>query len=167
LYAELQDYAKAVQFYELVADASLSSALTKYSVKEYWLRAGLCAVAEGVSAQFTSFRPYFARIGHNIYLLSLLVLTLTWSFLTPHPSRQDIVKARRQASTYASKDVTFTSTREHKFLIAVIDARESEDEQALTDAAVDFDSVVKLDNWKTKVLLDIKNKIQESGGDFR
>lgn len=80
---------------------------------------------------------------------------------------QDIVKARRQASTYASKDVTFTSTREYKFLVAIIDARESEDEQALTDAALDFDSVVKLDNWKTKVLLDIKTKIQETGGDFR
>lgn len=63
--------------------------------------------------------------------------------------------------------MTFTSTREYKFLMAVIDARESEDEQALTDAAVDFDSVVKLDNWKTKVLLDIKNRIQETGGDFR
>ncbi len=80
---------------------------------------------------------------------------------------QDIVKARRQTSTYASKDVTFSSTREYKFLSAVIDARESEDEQALTDAAVDFDNVVKLDNWKTKVLLDIKNRIQEAGGDFR
>lgn len=80
---------------------------------------------------------------------------------------QDIVTARRQASTYASKDVTFASTREYKFLMAIIDARETEDEQALTDAAVDFDSVVKLDNWKTKVLLDIKNRIQETAGDFR
>jgi alpha-soluble NSF attachment protein len=51
--------------------------------------------------------------------------------------------------------------------MAVSDAREGEDEQALTDAALDFDSVVKLDNWKTKVLLDIKSGIQESGGDFR
>ena len=80
---------------------------------------------------------------------------------------QDVIKARRQAATYVSKDVTFNSTREYKFLMAIIDARESEDEQALTDAAVDFDSVVKLDNWKTKVLLDIKNGIQETGGDFR
>lgn len=162
MYAELHDYARAIHHYELVADASLSSTLTKYSVKEYWLRAGLCAVGEGVSAQFTllhlnrlptpSLRPH-------------LNLDLVLSNATS--STQDIVKARRQASTYASKDVTFTSTREYKFLMAVIDAREGEDEQALTDAAVDFDSVVKLDNWKTKLLLDIKNKIQETGGDFR
>lgn len=80
---------------------------------------------------------------------------------------QDIVKARRQASIYTSKDVTFSSTREYKFLMAIIDARESEDEQALTDAALEFDNVVKLDNWKTKILLDIKTRIQETGGDFR
>jgi len=35
--------------YEQVANYSLSSPLTKFNVKEYWLRAGLCALALGVS----------------------------------------------------------------------------------------------------------------------
>ncbi|KAG9126964.1 vesicular-fusion protein S17 [Ceratobasidium sp. 392] len=45
LHAELGHYSHAIARYEQVADHSLTSALTKYSVKEYWLRAGLCALA--------------------------------------------------------------------------------------------------------------------------
>ncbi|KAL0951252.1 hypothetical protein HGRIS_007970 [Hohenbuehelia grisea] len=47
LHADLDEYPQAIQRYEQVADHSLSSALTKYSVKEYWLRALLCALAMG------------------------------------------------------------------------------------------------------------------------
>ncbi|KAF7436769.1 vesicular-fusion protein S17 [Pleurotus ostreatus] len=47
LHADLNEYQQAIARYELVADHSLGSALTKYSVKEYWLRAGLCALAMG------------------------------------------------------------------------------------------------------------------------
>ncbi|KIY50453.1 vesicular-fusion protein SEC17 [Fistulina hepatica ATCC 64428] len=45
LYAELERYPEAVERYEQVANYSLSSNLTKYSVKEYWLRALLCELA--------------------------------------------------------------------------------------------------------------------------
>lgn len=48
LHAELEQYPQAISRYEQVADQSLTSALTKYSVKEYWLRASLCALAWGV-----------------------------------------------------------------------------------------------------------------------
>ena len=45
LHADLEEYPQAIARYEQVANGSLSSALTKYSVKEYWLRASLCALA--------------------------------------------------------------------------------------------------------------------------
>ena len=48
LHADLEEYLPAIQRYEQVADASLSSPLTKYSVKEYWLRSCLCALANSV-----------------------------------------------------------------------------------------------------------------------
>ncbi|KAH9837210.1 vesicular-fusion protein SEC17 [Rhodofomes roseus] len=47
LHAELENYPQAIARYEQVANGSLGSALTKYSVKEYWLRASLCALAMG------------------------------------------------------------------------------------------------------------------------
>ena len=49
LHADLEEYPQAIIRYEQVANHSLSSPLTKYSVKEYWLRAVLCALALGVS----------------------------------------------------------------------------------------------------------------------
>jgi alpha-soluble NSF attachment protein len=49
LQAELEHYPQAIARYEQVADYSLTSALTKYSVKEYWLKASLCALAMGDS----------------------------------------------------------------------------------------------------------------------
>jgi len=48
LLAELDQFSQAIARYEQVADHSLNSALTKYSVKEYWLRALLCALAMNV-----------------------------------------------------------------------------------------------------------------------
>ncbi|RSH91400.1 vesicular-fusion protein S17 [Saitozyma podzolica] len=47
LSAELGDYQRSMELYQTVADWSLTSALTKYSVKEYWLRAALCSMAMG------------------------------------------------------------------------------------------------------------------------
>ncbi|KAJ8514703.1 hypothetical protein ONZ45_g7785 [Pleurotus djamor] len=47
LHADLDNYPRAIELYEQVANHSLGSALTKYSVKEYWLRSGLCALAMG------------------------------------------------------------------------------------------------------------------------
>jgi len=45
LHAELEEYTHAISLYDQVANASLSSALTKYSVKDYWLKALLCTLA--------------------------------------------------------------------------------------------------------------------------
>lgn len=53
LHADLEEYPQAIAHYELVANHSLTSALTKYSVKEYWLRASLCALALGVSRKIS------------------------------------------------------------------------------------------------------------------
>ncbi len=78
--------------------------------------------------------------------------------------RQDPVTARRSAATYASQDVTFASTRESKFLVALIEAREAGDIEAYTGAVVEYDQVTKLDNWKTSMLLKIKRGIQEEPG---
>lgn len=53
-------YTRAIELYEEVAKYSLASPLTKYSVKEYWLRSGLCALALGVSDAPISEYPVIA-----------------------------------------------------------------------------------------------------------
>ena len=59
-----------------------------------------------------------------------------------------------------SQDPTFASTRECKFVNAIIDAIQAEDQQAFTGCVVEYDQVVKLDNWKTMILLKIKHTIE-------
>jgi len=120
LLAELDRFQEAIRYYEQVANYSLNSALTKYSVKEYWLRSGLCTLAA-----------------------------------------QDSVTARRNLSRYATQDVTFPSTREAKFLNALVEAVEAGDPEAFTGAVVEYDQITKLDNWKTSILLKIKKGIQD------
>ncbi|TFK41208.1 vesicular-fusion protein SEC17 [Crucibulum laeve] len=120
LHAELEEYPQAIARYEQVADHSLTSALTKYSVKDYWLRAALCALA-----------------------------------------MTDSVTAKRNMMKYSSKDATFASTREAKFVNALTDAVEAGDVEMFTGAVVEFDQVTKLDNWKTNILLKIKRGIDE------
>ncbi|KAF9237319.1 soluble NSF attachment protein [Melanogaster broomeanus] len=119
LRADLEEYPKAIQHYEQVANHSLNSALTKYSVKEYWLRACLCALA-----------------------------------------MKDFITAKRNIQKYMSQDTTFASTREYKFLNAIIDAIQADDQQAFMGFVHEYDQVMKLDNWKTKILLKIKNNIE-------
>ncbi|PSS37679.1 hypothetical protein EW026_g941 [Hermanssonia centrifuga] len=120
LHADLEQYPQAIARYEQVANGSLSSPLTKYSVKEYWLRASLCALAMG-----------------------------------------DTVTAKRNLTKYSSLDTTFSSTREAKFVNILIDAIEGGDQEMFTGAVYEFDQVIKLDNWKTNILLKIKRGIDE------
>lgn len=120
LHADLDEYPQAIARYEQVAGHSLTSPLTKYSVKEFWLKAGLCALA-----------------------------------------MNDTVTAKRNMLKYGNQDTTFMSTREAKFLNALLEAVEAEDQEAFTGAVVEFDQVTKLDNWKTGILLKIKRGIEE------
>ena len=66
--------------------------------------------------------------------------------------------------TYSSKDASFASTREAKFINVIIEVLEAGDTESFTGAVVEFDSVSKLDNWKTSMLLKIKRSIQEEPG---
>ena len=74
---------------------------------------------------------------------------------------QDTVTARRNLTKYSSLDTTFSSTREAKFVNILIDAIESGDQEMFTAAVFEFDQVIKLDNWKTNILLKIKRGISE------
>lgn len=64
LYAELGDYTAAIERYKKVADSYMDSALTRFNVKEIWLRQGLCALAMGVSL----LRPSWIRTTNQGHL---------------------------------------------------------------------------------------------------
>jgi len=80
-------------------------------------------------------------------------------------ANEDLVGAQKAVENYKSWDVSFGSSRECKFVEEIIKAVEQYDVESFTQSVVDYDSITKLDNWKTKVLLKIKQGIQgQSGG---
>ena len=50
--AQLEQYDVAIDKLETVATASMDNQLTKWSLKEYFLKAGLCHLCTGVSPLF-------------------------------------------------------------------------------------------------------------------
>ncbi|EGG09431.1 uncharacterized protein MELLADRAFT_71234 [Melampsora larici-populina 98AG31] len=121
--AQLEQYSIAIENFELVARNSLSSPLTRYSVKEYLFKAALCHLCTG-----------------------------------------DIVSSKRALENYGELDPNFTQQREYKFLCSIMDSIESGDQESYTNHVAEFDSMLKLDAWKTTILLKIKRSIQEEPG---
>lgn len=55
--AQLEQYDKAIENLETVATASADNQLTKWSIKEYFLKAGLCHLCTGVSNHISIISP--------------------------------------------------------------------------------------------------------------
>jgi len=77
-----------------------------------------------------------------------------------HLAAGDAVAARKALEKYQDMDYTFKTTRECSFLASAIEAFENFDIEAFTNATVEFDSIQPLDNWKTTMLLRVKNAIK-------
>lgn len=70
LSASIGDYKRAITVYQQVADWSLTSPLTKYGVKEIWLKAGLCALAAEDTVQAQMLMEKFGQQGESSVILS-------------------------------------------------------------------------------------------------
>jgi alpha-soluble NSF attachment protein len=80
-----------------------------------------------------------------------------------HLCCEDLIAAKRAMERYQDLDVTFSSQRECKFLLKMIEACENYDADGLTIAIRDHNSITPLDNWKTTLLLRVKNSIAAEG----
>jgi len=117
--SQLEDYVTAFTIFEQVAAASVDNSLTRWSVKEYFFKAGLC------------------------YLCN-----------------EDLVGAQLAVQRFTNMDPTFDSTRECQFLKNIMTDFEANDVESFTNHVVEFDSFIKLDNWKTTALLRIKRHLR-------
>lgn len=71
----------------------------------------------------------------------------------------DMIGAKRQIENYLAIDASFGGTREFKLLNDLLEAVENQDVEAFTENVHSFDKVNSLDDWKTKLLLRLKNTI--------
>jgi len=73
---------------------------------------------------------------------------------------EDFVDAQRAVDRYKEWDPSFASQKEFKFLEDLIKAVEEKNIEEFTAVVVEFDSLIKLDQWKTSMLLKIKNTLK-------
>ncbi|OAA55957.1 vesicular-fusion protein sec17 [Niveomyces insectorum RCEF 264] len=119
------DFYKAIDLFEKAAEGAITNNLMRYSVKDYFFKAGLC-----------------------------------------HLATEDIIATQRALEKYPNMDPTFMSTREYQLLVDLTSAVEARDVDKFSESLFNFDKMSKLDRWKTGILLQIKEKIQEADNEF-
>lgn len=62
---------------------------------------------------------------------------------------------------YSIMDFSFANTKESAFLFEISDSIEKGNVEAFSDCVTKFDKTNVVDEWKTKILLKIKNLIDE------
>uniref|UniRef100_A0AAY4B0L8 Alpha-soluble NSF attachment protein n=1 Tax=Denticeps clupeoides TaxID=299321 RepID=A0AAY4B0L8_9TELE len=79
----------------------------------------------------------------------------------------DMLNAKLAVEKYEEMFPAFSDCRECKLVKKLLDAHEEQDVDAFTDAVKDFDSITRLDQWQTSMLLRIKKTVRDEETDLR
>lgn len=74
----------------------------------------------------------------------------------------DLLNCQQALSRYIELSPSFEDSREYKFLVKLIENLEEEDADAFSETVKQFDSISRLDQWYTKMLLKIKRQISSN-----
>jgi len=83
-----------------------------------------------------------------------------------HLCASDEVGARRALQNYLQWDPSLAGAREERFLQDLMDAVTSGDIEAFTQVVSEYDSISRLDPWKTSMLLRVKNQLRQAEEDL-
>lgn len=154
-----QDSAKALEAYEQAADLYDAESQTTTSNNCKLKVATIASLAEQYEKSMDIFQQVAlacvdsSTLKYSVkgYLLQAGICALCC---------QSATALRATLEHYESMDVTFVDSREHKLLEALIAAFEDSDAERYTAAIAEFDSMTRLDNWKTTLLLRAKKRMQ-------
>uniref|UniRef100_A0A671P1L3 N-ethylmaleimide-sensitive factor attachment protein, alpha a n=1 Tax=Sinocyclocheilus anshuiensis TaxID=1608454 RepID=A0A671P1L3_9TELE len=79
----------------------------------------------------------------------------------------DMLNCQLAVQKYEEMYPAFSDARECKLLKKLLDAHEEQNIDAYADAVREFDSITRLDQWQTTMLLRIKKTIQDEENDLR
>ncbi|TNN66614.1 Alpha-soluble NSF attachment protein [Liparis tanakae] len=79
----------------------------------------------------------------------------------------DMLNAKLAVQKYEEMFPVFSDARECKLLKKLLDAYEEQNVEAYTDSVKEFDTISRLDQWLTTMLLRIKKTIQDDESDLR
>jgi len=71
----------------------------------------------------------------------------------------DLLNAQIAIKKYEEMFPSFADTRESKLVKALIDKIEQQDLEGFTEAVTEYDSISRLDQWFTTILLRIKKQL--------
>lgn len=83
-----------------------------------------------------------------------------------HLAAGDTVAVKNALDRYPSISFEWTDSREAKFLAKLLEAAQGYDQEAFTAAVQDFDSLSRLDQWKTSILVKAKEVIKNEDADL-
>ncbi|KVI12079.1 alpha-soluble NSF attachment protein-like [Cynara cardunculus var. scolymus] len=155
LYEQEQNLEQAIVYYDKAADLFQGEEVTtsanqckqkiaQFSAQlEQYQKA--IEIYEAIARQ--SLNNNLLKYGVRGYLLNAGICQLC---------KGDVVAITNALERYQELDPTFSGTREYKLLSDLAAAVDDEDVAKFTDAVKEFDSMTKLDEWKTSLLLRVK-----------
>jgi hypothetical protein len=147
-------YEKSINYYESTTSSTQLSIVYK-EYAHYLLEIGLIDKSMYYFEKiiYASMDTRFGDliIVPDIFTLLLCVLT-----------KNDVVLANNKVKEYCDVSNTFNDSREHKFIVKIIECLESNDESTFITSSADYNKIKSLKPHEVKLLLEIKKKIAEN-----
>ncbi|XP_068641884.1 alpha-soluble NSF attachment protein-like [Aristolochia californica] len=159
LYEQEQNFEHAMTFLERAADLFQSEEVTTSANQCKQKIAQFAAQLEQYPKAVELFEE-IARHSMNNNLLKYSVKGILLNAGLCQLCRGDIVAITNALEKYQDLDPTFSGTREYKFLSDLAAAIDEEDITKFTDVVKEFDSMTRLDAWKTTLLLRAKTTLK-------
>ncbi|XP_057475444.1 alpha-soluble NSF attachment protein-like [Actinidia eriantha] len=161
LYEANQSFEKAIVYYERAADLYHSEEASSTANQLRQKIAQFAAQLEQYQKAIDIYED-IARDSLNINLLKYGVKghLLNAGICQLCKGKGETVAISNALERYQELDPNFSGSREHRLLADVADAIDQEDVAKFTDAVKEFDSMTKLDAWKTTLLLRVKEAIK-------
>nr|XP_043618303.1 alpha-soluble NSF attachment protein-like [Erigeron canadensis] len=159
LYEQVQNFEQAMVYYDKAADLyqgeEVSSSANQCRLKIAQYSAELeqyqkaIEIYEDIARQ--SVNNNLLRHGARGHLLNAGICQLC---------KNDVVAITNALDKYQDIDPTFGGTREYRLLADLAASIDEEDIDKFTEAIKEFDSITKLDAWKTTLLLRVKDMLK-------
>ncbi|KAJ0968733.1 hypothetical protein J5N97_021610 [Dioscorea zingiberensis] len=159
IYEQEQNFDKAIDYFERAADLFQSEEVTTSANQCKQKVAQFAAHLEQYPKAIEIFEA-IARHSMNNSLLKYSVKGLLLNAGICQLCRGDVVAITNALERYQDLDPTFSGSREYKLLADLAASMDEEDVGKFTDAIKEFDSMTRLDPWKTTLLLRAKNVLK-------
>lgn len=163
--SELLDIDKAIAHYEQAADYYKGEESTSAANKCLLKVANYAAQLE----QYQKAIEIFEQIGTYSMDTTLLKYGAKDHFFKAALCHfcVDMLNCKLAVQKYEDMFPAFSDARECKLLKKLLDAHDEQNIDAYADAVREFDSITRLDQWQTTMLLRIKKTIQDEESDLR